>query len=185
MLDIINTMYMEGPLSDEQKHDHIVCLPKDVAPESPENYRPFTILKTDYKLLTRIIANRLRPWMKDIPHHNQYCGRIGQTIFDTIATVRDIVAHAEEATKPICLLSIDFKEAFDKMSHTFLFKIFREYGISENFCSRLQKIYADATSTLTLNSHKSTPIKIISGCDRAALSVSYFLLCAWTLSSLT
>jgi len=99
--------------------------------------------------------------MKDILHHKQYCGRNGQAIFDEVATVRDIIAYAEETNKPICLLSIDFKEAFDKMSHTFLFKILRQYGIGDNFCSRLQKIYADATSTL--NGHKSTPIKILSG----------------------
>ena len=69
--------------------------------------------------------------------------------------MRDITAYAEEANKPICLLSIYFKDAFDKMSHTLLFKILREYGVGDNICGRLQKIYADATSTLTLNGHKS------------------------------
>ena len=76
------------------------------------------------------------------------------------ATVQDIITYAEETNKPVCLLSIDFKDAFDKMSHTFLLKILREYGISENFCSRLQKIYADATSTLTLIGYRLTPIKV-------------------------
>jgi len=101
--------------------------------------------------------------MKDILHHNQYCGRNVQTIFDAVATLRDIISYDEETNKPICLLSIDFKDAFEKMSHTFLFKILREYVVGDNFCSRLQKIYADATSTLTLNGHKSTPIVILSG----------------------
>jgi len=140
MIDIINKMYMEGAVPDAQKHGHILCLPITVAPLSPENYRTLTILKTDYKLLTRIIANRLRSMMEDILHRNQHCGRNGQTIFDAVSTVPDIIAYAEETNKPICLLSIDFKEAFDKMSHRFLFKILREYGIGDNFCSRLQKI---------------------------------------------
>jgi len=177
MLDIINNMHMEGSVSDVQKHGHIICLPKTGDPASPENYRPLTILNTDYKLLTRIIVNRLRPWMKDILHHNQYCWRNGQTVFDAVATVRDIIAYAEGTNKPICLLSIDFKDAFDKMSYAFLFKILREYRISEK-CSRLQKIYADATSTLTLNGHKSTPIKIRSGVRRGCpLSMLLFALC--------
>ena len=105
---IINNMYMEGSVSDSQKHGHIVYLPKQATPISPENYRPLTILNTDYKLLTRIIANRLRPWMDNILHHNQFCGRTSQTIFDEIANVRDIIAYAEESNKPICLLSTDF-----------------------------------------------------------------------------
>jgi len=68
MLDIINNMYMEGAVSDAQKHGHIVCLLITVAPLSPENYRTLTILNTDYKLLTRIIANRLRSIIEDILH---------------------------------------------------------------------------------------------------------------------
>ena len=165
MVDIIINMYIEGSVSDAQKHGHIVCLPKTGAPASPENYRTLTILSTDYKLLTRIIANRLRPWMKDILHHIQYCGRNGQTIFDAVATVRDIIAYQEETNKPICLLSIDFKDAFDKMSHAFLFKILREY---ENTRQVKTSAHDFKSSTLmlprhSLNGHKSTPIEILNG----------------------
>jgi len=178
LTDIIKDMYMEGSLSDSQKHGHIVCLPKQATPMSPENHRPLTILNTDYKLHTRIIANRLRPWMDNILHHNQFCGRTSQTIFDAIANVRDIIAYAKESNKPICLLSIDFKDAFDKISHTYLFKILREYGISDQFCSRLQTLYADATTTLILNGHKSSPIRVQSGVRQGCpLSILLFVLC--------
>jgi len=124
---------------------------------SPETYRPLTILN-DYKLLTRIIANRLRPWMDNILHRKEFCGRISQS--STQLPMCETIAYAEESNKPICLLSIDFKDAFDKISDTYLFKILWEYGISDQFCSRLQTIYADATSTLILNGHKSSPIRV-------------------------
>ena len=52
MLDIINIVYMERSVSDAQKHGHIVCLPKKVAPASPENYSPSpsSTLTTNYLL---------------------------------------------------------------------------------------------------------------------------------------
>ena len=90
---------MEGSVSDAQKHGTTVCLPKKVHPVSPEDHRPITLLNADYRLLTRIIANRLRPWMEDILHHNQYCERQGQTMFEANATARDIAAYVEETTK--------------------------------------------------------------------------------------
>jgi len=34
ILDIINHMYMEGSVSDAQKHGQILCLPKKVVPAS-------------------------------------------------------------------------------------------------------------------------------------------------------
>ena len=78
LLDVLNNMYIEGEASTGQKHGHIVCLPKVNNPVSPEHYRPLTIINTDYKLLTRILAYRLRPWMEEVIHHNQYCGRNGK-----------------------------------------------------------------------------------------------------------
>ena len=133
LLDVLNKLYIEGEASTEQKHGHILCLPKVNNPVSPEHYRPHTILKIDYKLLTRILAYRLRPWMEEVIHHNQYCGRNGKTKYDAVATVRDIIAYAEVSNTSLCLLSIDFSDAFDKISHAFLFKILEKYGISKTF----------------------------------------------------
>jgi len=87
--------------------------------------------------------------MEEVLHHNQYCERNDKSIYDVVATVHDIKAYAEDTRKTICLLSIDFTDAFDKISHTFLFNILKEYGISDTICKRLKTIYADATSTLT------------------------------------
>jgi hypothetical protein len=178
LLDIVNNMYLDGVVSKEQKHGHIVCLPKVDNPVCPENYRPLNILNTDCKLLTRILAYRLRPWMEDVLHQNQYCGRNGKSIYDAVATVRDIIAYAEVTNASIYLLSIDFSDALDKISHTYLFSIIMEYGISANFCQRLRNIYADAISTLTMNGHKSKPNKIRSGVRQGCpLSMLLFAVC--------
>jgi hypothetical protein len=61
LLDVMNDMYREGQITDRQKYGIIVCIPKQARPMRSEDYRPLTLLITVYKLLTRIIANRLRP----------------------------------------------------------------------------------------------------------------------------
>jgi hypothetical protein len=58
-------------------------------------YAPLTILNKDIKLLARIIANRLKPWMPDLISPNQRCGVAGTAVFDVLATIRDEVAFAE------------------------------------------------------------------------------------------
>jgi hypothetical protein len=66
MLDVMNHMYMNGSMTDTQKSGTLLCLPKKSDPGVPEDYRPLTLLNAVYKLLTRIIANRIRPWTSDI-----------------------------------------------------------------------------------------------------------------------
>jgi len=51
-----------------------------------------------------------------------------------VAAIQDAVAYAEVSNTPLCVLSIDFKEAFDNISHTYLFELLREYGFDE--CSQ-------------------------------------------------
>ena len=75
--------------------------------------------------------------MSDILQSSQHCGRQGNTIFEAVAAIRDIVAYTEVYNEPVCLLTIDFKEAFDRISHSYLYTILREYGFTEEFCKRI------------------------------------------------
>jgi hypothetical protein len=63
MLTVMNTRYTDGVITGNQKHGILVCIPKTSHPARLEEYRPLTLLYTDYKILARITANRLRPWM--------------------------------------------------------------------------------------------------------------------------
>jgi hypothetical protein len=60
-------MYGESQLTEQQKFGIIVCLPKRQNAQNLDDYRPLTILNADFKLLTRITANRLKPWMPNLP----------------------------------------------------------------------------------------------------------------------
>jgi len=53
-------MFTEGKITDRQKHGMIVCLSKKAHLIIPEEYSPITLMNADYKLMTWIIANRLR-----------------------------------------------------------------------------------------------------------------------------
>jgi hypothetical protein len=61
ILTILSQMYTNGQITDTQKRGVLVCIPKIPNPQSPEDYRPLTLLNADYKLLPRILATRLRP----------------------------------------------------------------------------------------------------------------------------
>jgi hypothetical protein len=92
-------------------------LPNTDIPTTPADYKPVTLLNPDYKIVARIIVNRLRPTFSNILHTSQYFGVPGNMIFDAVASVRDVIAYAELTHVPLCILSLEFTAAFDRISH--------------------------------------------------------------------
>jgi hypothetical protein len=92
MTAILNQMFWEGQITQNQKHGVIICLPKVPGGSTPQEYRPITPLNTNYKILARMIARHLRPVLEDHLTSTQYCGVPGNSILDAAATIRDTIA---------------------------------------------------------------------------------------------
>jgi hypothetical protein len=138
MLALINQMYLEGRIMEPEKQGIVVCIAKTSVPTTPADYRPITLLNSDYKILVRIIANRLRPTLSELLHPGQYCGVSGKMIFDAVATVRNALAYAELTHAPLCILSLNFTATFDRISHTYLFRMFKSCGFSAHFITLIR-----------------------------------------------
>jgi len=178
LLQIVNEMYIEENISDYQKFGIIVSIPKQPHATQVEHYRHLTILNTDFKLVTRIIANRLRPWMQDLLHSSQHCGLMGNSVFEAITTIRDAVAHAEVTRSPLCVLTIDFQGAFDNVSHEYLFEVLCKYGFSEHFRKRIWNIYKNSISSVQIHGYRSCPFPIKSSLRQGCLlSMILYAMC--------
>jgi hypothetical protein len=90
----MNDMYIGNLTTGSQKHGLLVCLPKHGRADRIDDFSPLTILNTDYKILARVIAQRMRPWLPYLLSHDQHCGLTGTTIYDALATIREVVAIA-------------------------------------------------------------------------------------------
>jgi hypothetical protein len=108
----------------------------------------------------------------------QFCGVPGNTIFDAVATVRDAIAQSEMMHTPLCVLSLDFREDFDRVAHQYLFTVLKAYGLHESFVDCIRHMYQDATCTVQINGHiaGTIPIRcsVRQGCP---LSMAVFALC--------
>jgi hypothetical protein len=170
-------MFFDGAITPQQKLGIIVCLPKNGPMLKPSDRRPITLLNSDYELLTRILAQQLRTFMDLRLNSTQYCGVTGNTIFDAVATVRDVAAYAENVHLSLCIITLDFQHAFDSIAHEYLFTILRSYGLSNHFVTLLQNLYTDATS-VQINGHLHDPIPIRRGVRQGCPpSMALYTLC--------
>ena len=55
--------------------------------------------------------------MEELLHPSKYCGVPGRSIFEEMATLSEAVAQTEVTCMPLCVLFLDFQEAFDRISY--------------------------------------------------------------------
>ena len=79
-----------GELSNSQKKALIKLTFKKNGRHLLRNYRPISLLNTDIKLITKILANRLAKVLPNIIHESQKCVR-GRKITDSIHFAQNLI----------------------------------------------------------------------------------------------
>ena len=77
--------------------------------------------------------------------------------------VRDAIAYADRSQTPLRVLSLDFTEAFDRISHRYLFKLLAGYGFSTKFIDLIKNMYDQAYSSIHIDGHTTAPFPIQCG----------------------
>jgi hypothetical protein len=91
MLQLYNSFFQTGTIPKEITRGIIVCLPKNNRPQTVSDYRPLTLLNTDYKIYARVLANRLKTTIRDIINDTQYSAVPGRNILDAATGIRDVI----------------------------------------------------------------------------------------------
>jgi len=116
-----------------------------------ENYRPISLLNTDYKIYAKILANRLKEVVSSIISPSQAYGIPQRNISDTILSLNYTIKTMSDSQG--ILFSVDFSKAFDRVEHNFLWAVLNKFGFGQLFINRLQLLYANAESKVKCNGH--------------------------------
>ena len=88
-----------------------------------ENWRPISLLNTDYKILTKALTNRLKGVIDSLVEPDQTGFKPGRLIQTNISTVRDLIDYTEETTiRSGALIFLDWEKAYDRLERSFLEK---------------------------------------------------------------
>lgn len=124
----------EGLLSVEQRRGVVTLIPKkDVDRCQISNWRPVTLLNTDYKIWTKMMALRLQPHLEDLIHYNQTGFLKGRFIGDNTRSIEDAIHLMRSSLPDGLILALDFTKAFDSVRWDFIRLALRWFGFGPRF----------------------------------------------------
>ena len=160
LLMVLNDSVKKGRLPQSCRRAVLTLLPKKGELQDIKNWRPVSLLCTDYKLLSKVLANRMRKVMEQVIHVDQtYCVP-GRLVTDNIALIRDVVDLSSSLGLDLGLISIDQQKAFDRVEHMYLWQTLRAFGFNPGLIAQIQALYGDIESVLKINGGLSAPFKV-------------------------
>lgn len=89
-------------------------------PRLPSNYRPITLLNTDYKIYTKSLAMKLAEVAPKLVHESQAGFIPGRNIFDHVKLSKMMINYAEATEENGVIVALDQEKAYDRISHDYL-----------------------------------------------------------------
>ena len=140
---------------------------------------PITLLNSDYKIMEKMIANRLEPALEYIISEQQRGFMKGRRISVNIRMIYELIKATNDTDQDAMILSLDFLKCFDRVEFQILFKVldFLEFPHIIKHWTKI--LYTNFKVVTQKNGHFSKRISINRGLHQGGpCSSLYFLLCA-------
>ena len=181
---VLNECFRLGVLTDSQRESLLRLLYKRDDKRLAKNWRPISLLNTDYKIASKVITERLKRVMSSIVHTDQTCGVVGRTIFSNLQLILDTLDMIDLKNESGILVTLDQEKAFDRVDHDFLMRTICKFDFGSDFCRWVSIFYNSIFSRIICNGSLSAPVFLGRGVRQGChLSLLLYVLVSEVLST--
>jgi len=181
--------FLNGGHLEEGLNDTNICLvPKVSSPTKVTDYRPISLCNVFYKLISKVLANRLKHVLPTIISPEQSAFIPGRLITDNILVAFETLHTMDTRLKGregFMALKLDMSKAYDRLEWDFLEAMLRKLGFAPRWIHFLVTCVRTVTYSTLINGQPNGRIVLSHGIRQGdPLSPYFFIICAEAISSM-
>lgn len=129
LLELVNFSRINGYIPGGLNSTFVTLIPKKDKPSSFGEFRPIALCNLLYKLISKIIADRLKSALSAHISDEQFGFLEGRQIHDAIGITQELLHSIKIYKKKAMLLKMDLVKAYDRVNWTFFRMILIRIGL--------------------------------------------------------
>uniref|UniRef100_A0A8C6XJK4 Reverse transcriptase domain-containing protein n=1 Tax=Naja naja TaxID=35670 RepID=A0A8C6XJK4_NAJNA len=165
LLEVMNEIMSKKRIPKTWSEAYItLILKEDTDPQQVKNYRPISLLNSDYKIFASILAERLKRYLNNFIHADQNGFLPKRQIKHNMRIILDTLEYYEvHPEKQMALMFLDAQKAFDNVSWHFMLLQLAQMGFGKKFIQAIETIYHKQTAKVMINGELTESIDIRKG----------------------
>lgn len=144
----------------------LICLiPKIDNPYTTNHFRPLGLCTTHYKILAKILVNKIRPEIQNVMSLLQGVFVKGRQSSDLFILAQEILhsMNASSSKQGWLILKLDIKKAFDTISWKIILIMLKAYNLPQQWIKFIDSYLRNSTYIPIINGIKTEPFKPLRG----------------------
>jgi exodeoxyribonuclease III len=148
---VMNEIEASNALCESQYKGIISLLYKSGDRDDIKNWRPITLLNSDYKIIAKVYAERLKKVLPSVIHEDQKAFLKGRQITENVRLTHDIIQNADIVESSGAVIFLDQQKAYDRVEWGYLDQCLKKFGFGTNFRKWMQMLYKNGKSCINTN----------------------------------
>ncbi|OMO90964.1 reverse transcriptase [Corchorus capsularis] len=157
LYQLVLEAFDSGSFSPELNRTLLVLIPKVQQPEYVKQFRPISLCTVAYKLITKVLVNRLRPLLDNLVGPLQSSFIPGHQAADNVFIAQEMIHTIRRSRSKLGLMAIkiDLEKAYDRVRWDFLRDTLIVFGFPDSWVQLIMYCVESSSMSVMWNGEKT------------------------------